>query len=29
VILGGLISSTCVSLLLIPPLAARWLRTAA
>ena len=26
VILGGLISSTCVSLLLIPPLAARWLR---
>lgn len=27
VILGGLISSTCVSLLLIPPLAARWLRT--
>jgi Cu/Ag efflux pump CusA len=25
VILGGLISSTCVSLLLIPPLAARWL----
>ena len=27
VILGGLISSTCVSLLLIPPLASRWLRT--
>jgi Cu/Ag efflux pump CusA len=27
VILGGLISSTGVSLLLIPPLAARWLRT--
>ena len=26
VILGGLISSTCVSLLLIPPLASRWLR---
>jgi Cu/Ag efflux pump CusA len=26
VILGGLLSSTCVSLLLIPPLAARWLR---
>jgi Cu/Ag efflux pump CusA len=26
VILGGLVSSTCVSLLLIPPLAARWLR---
>ena len=26
VILGGLISSTCVSLLLIPPLAVRWLR---
>jgi Cu/Ag efflux pump CusA len=27
VILGGLVSSTFVSLLLIPPLAARWLRT--
>ena len=27
VILGGLVSSTIVSLLLIPPLAARWLRT--
>jgi Cu/Ag efflux pump CusA len=27
VILGGLVSSTLVSLLLIPPLAARWLRT--
>jgi Cu/Ag efflux pump CusA len=26
VILGGLVSSTLVSLLLIPPLAARWLR---
>lgn len=26
VILGGLVSSTCVSLLLIPPLASRWLR---
>jgi Cu/Ag efflux pump CusA len=26
VILGGLLSSTCVSLILIPPLAARWLR---
>jgi Cu/Ag efflux pump CusA len=26
VILGGLVSSTIVSLLLIPPLAARWLR---
>jgi Cu/Ag efflux pump CusA len=25
VILGGLVSSTLVSLLLIPPLAARWL----
>ena len=25
-ILGGLVSSTLVSLLLIPPLAARWLR---
>jgi Cu/Ag efflux pump CusA len=25
VILGGLISSTLVSLLLVPPLAARWL----
>ncbi len=29
VILGGLVSSTLVSLLLIPPLAARWLRPAA
>jgi len=28
VILGGLVSSTLVSLLLIPPLAARWLRPA-
>ncbi len=27
VILGGLVSSTLVSLLLIPPLAARWLKT--
>jgi Cu/Ag efflux pump CusA len=27
VILGGLVSSTLVSLLLIPPLAVRWLRT--
>jgi Cu/Ag efflux pump CusA len=26
VILGGLVSSTLVSLLLIPPLASRWLR---
>ena len=26
VILGGLVSSTLVSLLLVPPLAARWLR---
>jgi Cu/Ag efflux pump CusA len=26
VILGGLVSSTLVSLLLIPPLAAHWLR---
>jgi hypothetical protein len=26
VILGGLVSSTLVSLLLIPPLAARWLK---
>jgi Cu/Ag efflux pump CusA len=26
VILGGLVSSTLVSLLLIPPLAAQWLR---
>ncbi|MDI3260731.1 MAG: efflux RND transporter permease subunit, partial [Sinobacteraceae bacterium] len=26
VILGGLVSSTAVSLFLIPPLAARWLR---
>jgi CzcA family heavy metal efflux pump len=29
VILGGLVSSTLVSLLLIPPLAARWLRVSA
>jgi len=29
VILGGLVSSTLVSLLLIPPLAARWLRPSA
>ena len=29
VILGGLVSSTLVSLLLVPPLAARWLRHAA
>ncbi len=29
VILGGLVSSTLVSLLLIPPLAARWLRVTA
>jgi Cu/Ag efflux pump CusA len=28
VILGGLVSSTIVSLLLVPPLAARWLRYA-
>jgi Cu/Ag efflux pump CusA len=28
VILGGLVSSTLVSLLLVPPLAARWLRHA-
>ena len=28
VILGGLVSSTLVSLLLVPPLAARWLRPA-
>ena len=28
VILGGLVSSTLVSLLLIPPLSARWLRPA-
>ena len=26
VILGGLVSSTFVSLVLVPPLAARWLR---
>jgi len=26
VILGGLVSSTLVSLLLVPPLAAHWLR---
>jgi Cu/Ag efflux pump CusA len=26
VILGGLVSSTLVSLVLVPPLAARWLR---
>jgi len=26
VILGGLVSSTLVSLILVPPLAARWLR---
>jgi multidrug efflux pump subunit AcrB len=26
VILGGLVSSTFVSLILVPPLAARWLR---
>jgi Cu/Ag efflux pump CusA len=26
VILGGLVSSTLVTLVLIPPLAARWLR---
>jgi Cu/Ag efflux pump CusA len=26
VILGGLLSSTLVSLILVPPLAARWLR---
>ena len=26
VILGGLVSSTLVSLLLVPPLAARWLQ---
>jgi Cu/Ag efflux pump CusA len=28
VILGGLVSSTLVSLILVPPLAARWLRPA-
>jgi multidrug efflux pump subunit AcrB len=28
VILGGLVSSTLVSLLLVPPLAARWLQPA-
>ena len=28
VILGGLVSSTIVSLVLVPPLAARWLRPA-
>jgi Cu/Ag efflux pump CusA len=26
VILGGLVTSTLVSLILVPPLAARWLR---